>query len=204
MVRPSVREAVDQPRVAVVGEDDRLVGREQRVELRVRQPVGVLLLVLEAHQVHDVDEADPELRQVLPEQVHGGQRLERGDVTRARHHHVRLAALVVARPAPDADAAGAVEDRLVHRQPVGRGLLAGHDDIDVVAAGQAVVGHREQRVRIGRQVDPDDVRLLVDHVVDEAGVLVAEAVVVLAPDERAEDVVERRDRPAPGDARRSP
>ena len=36
---------------------------------------------------------------------------------------------------------GAVLDRLVHRQPLRRRLLAGDDDVDVVAAAQAVVGH---------------------------------------------------------------
>ena len=44
----------------------------------------------------------------------------------------------------------------------------------------------EQRVGVGRQVDADHLGLLVDHVVDEAGILVAEAVVVLPPDVRAQ------------------
>ena len=66
----------------------------------------------------------------------------------------------------------------------GRGLLAGHDDVDVVAAAQAVVRDREHRVGVRRQVDADDLGLLVDHVVDEARVLMGEAVVVLAPDQR--------------------
>jgi hypothetical protein len=35
-----------------------------------------------------------------------------------------------------------------------------------------VVGDRQQRVRVGREVDADDLGLLVDDVVDEAGVLV--------------------------------
>ena len=48
--------------------------------------------------------------------------------------------LVVAGPFPDADAGGAVLDGLVHRQPLRGRLLAGDDDVDVVAAAQAVVG----------------------------------------------------------------
>ena len=63
---------------------------------------------------------------------------------------------------------GAVLDGLVHRQPLRRGLLAGDDDVDVVAAAEAVVGDREQAVRVGRQVDADHLGLLVDDVVDEA------------------------------------
>ena len=199
MVRPAIREAMDQPRVAVVGEHDRLVGREQGVELVVGQPVRMLLLVLQAHEVDHVDEADLELRQVLADQVDRCECLDRRDVPGAGHHDVGLAALVVGRPVPDPDAAGAVEDRLVHRQPVGAGLLARDDHVDVVPAAQAVVTDRQERVRVRWQVDADDVGLLVHHVVDEARVLVAEAVVVLPPDERREHVVERRDRPAPRD-----
>ena len=56
--------------------------------------------------------------QVLPEQVDRGERLERRDVAGGRDDDVRLTALVVARPVPGAGAARAVEDRLVHRQPV--------------------------------------------------------------------------------------
>ena len=74
-------------------------------------------------------------------QIDGRECLQRGHVAAAGHHHVGLAALVVAGPFPDADAGGAVLDRLVHGQPLRRGLLAGDDDIDVVAAAQAVIGH---------------------------------------------------------------
>jgi hypothetical protein len=43
------------------------------------------------------------------------------------------------------------------------------------------------------------VRVLVDHHVDEAGVLVGEAVVVLAPDGGGDQQVDRGDAGAPGD-----
>ena len=91
---------------------------------------------------------------------------------------------------------------LVHVQPLRRGLFAGHDHVDVVAAAQAMIGHRKQRVGVGRQIDADDLRLFVDDVVDEARVLVAEAVVVLPPDVRRQQVVERGDRPPPGNVPR--
>ena len=100
------------------------------------------------------------------------------------------------------DAARAVDDRLVDRQVVERRLLAGDDHVDVVARPQAVVGDREQRVRVRRQIDADHLRLLVDHVIDEARVLVREAVVILAPDVRAEEVVQRGHRPPPGNVAR--
>ena len=73
--------------------------------------------------------------------------------------------------------------RLVNGQPLRSRLLAGHNQIDVVLAAQAVVGHREQRIRVGRQIDAHHLGLLVYQVIDETGILVAEAVVVLPPDQ---------------------
>ena len=86
-----------------------------------------------------------------------------------------------------------------HVQPLRGRVLAGHDHVDVVPAPQAMVGHRKQAVGVRRQVDADHVRLLVDDVVDEARVLVGEAVVVLTPDVRREQVIQRGDGPPPGD-----
>jgi hypothetical protein len=176
VVGPAVRQPVDQPRVAVVGEDDRPVGGEYRVELGVGEPVRVFGVRLHTHQVDHVDHADPEVRQVLAEQVRGGERLHRRHVTGAGEHHVGIAGTVAARvvggPFPDADAACAVRGGGFHVQPLRGGLFAGDDDVDVVPAVQAVVGHSQQGVRVRRQVHPDDACLLVDHVVDESGVLV--------------------------------
>ena len=59
-----------------------------------------------------------DLGDVLPQQLDRGQRLQRGHVAAAGHHHVRLAAAVVAGPLPDADAGRAVLDRLVHVEPL--------------------------------------------------------------------------------------
>ena len=127
------------------------------------------------------------------QQIHGGQRFERRDIAATGHHHVGLGALVVAGPIPDAESGGAVLDGSVHIQILQRGLLARHDHVDVVAAAQAMVGHREQAVGVGRQIHAHHVGLLVDHVIDEAGILMAEAVVILPPDVRGEQVIERRD-----------
>ena len=43
---------------------------------------------------------------------------------------------------------------------------------------------------------------LFDHVIDEAGILMAEAVVILPPDVRGQQIIQRRDRPPPGNVRR--
>ena len=165
----------------------------------IRQPVRMLARRLQLHQIDDVDDADLQIGRVLAQEIDGGQRLQRRHVAAARHHDVGLAATVVAGPLPDAEAGRAMLDRLVHRQPLRRRLLAGDDDVDVVPAAQAVIGDREQAVGVGRQVDPDDLGLLVDDVVDEARILVAEAVVVLPPDMARQQVVQRGDRPPPRD-----
>ena len=121
------------------------------------------------------------------------------NVAAAGHDHVRLAAAIAARPLPDSQARRAVLDRLIHGQPLRRDLLAGDDDVHVVAAAQAVVGDGQQAIGVRRQIDAHDLRLLVHHVVDEAGVLMAEPVVILPPDVARQEVVERSDRPAPLD-----
>nr|AOO94531.1 hypothetical protein [Rhizobium leguminosarum bv. trifolii] len=60
-----------------------------------------------------------------------------------------------------------------------------------------MVADPEQGVGIGRQVDADDIGLLIGDEVDETGILVAEAIVVLTPDMRGQQVIQRRDRLSP-------
>jgi hypothetical protein len=144
-----IGEAVDQPGVAVVGEEDGSVGREERVELAVREAVGVLALGLEAHQVDDVDDAHLQLRQPFAQDRGRRQRLECRYVATAGEDNVGLLVTVVGGPLPDPDSPRAVEDRLLHGQELERGLLACHDDVHVLFFSQGFGGHREQAVRIG-------------------------------------------------------
>ena len=69
-------------------------------------------------------------------------------------------------------------------------LFVGNDHVYVVDAAQTVVGDRQQAVGIGRQIDPHYGGALVGDHVEKAGVLVREAVVVLAPDQRGDQQVE--------------
>src|SRR5262245_18336485 len=71
----------------------------------------------------------------------GSERLLGRDVAGTRHHHLRFRALIVARFRPNAEALGAMLNRLVHRQVLQVLLLVRDDDIDVVGALQAVIGH---------------------------------------------------------------
>ena len=88
-------------------------------------------------------------------------------------------------------------DRLIHRQPLRSRLLARDDDVHIITAAQTVIGDRQQRVGIRRQIDAHDIRFLVHHVIDEAGVLVTEPVVILPPDVGGQQIIERGDRPPP-------
>ena len=157
----------------------------------------MLALRLQLHQVYDIDDAHFQFGSVTAQQVDGGERLQCWHVAAAGHYDVRLVTPVVAGPFPNPKAGIAVLDRLVHGQPLRRRLLAGNDDIDEIAAAQAVVGHRKQTIGVGRQINADDFGLLVDDMVDEAGILVAEAVVILAPNVAGQQIIKRGDRPPP-------
>ena len=161
----AVGQLVDERGVAVVGEDDGLILGEQAVVLLVGQAVGMLGVRLELHQVHHVHHAELQLRQLTAQDADGGERFERGCIAAAGHHHVRLAAGVVGGPVPDADALGAVLYRLLHGEPLGAGVLAGHDDIHIVPALDTVVKAAEQAVSVRRQIHAHDVRLFVRHMI---------------------------------------
>jgi hypothetical protein len=141
----------------------------------------------------------PDVGEVLAQQRGGGQRLLGRDVAAADQHGVGLDALIVARPVPDADALGAMLDGGVHVQVLEMVLLVGHDHVDVVAALQAMVDRREQGVDVRRQIDAGDLRILVDHDIQKARILMGETVVVLAPDGRGDQEVQRGDARPPGD-----
>ena len=81
-------------------------------------------------------------------------------------------------------------DRGMHVEPLQCGLFAGDDHVHVVAAAQTMVGHREQAVRVRRQINANDVRFFVHNVIDESGILMREAIVVLAPDVRRKQVIQ--------------
>ena len=146
----------------------------------VRQPVRVLGVGLQAHDVDDVDHPHRQLGQFAAQDVGGGQRLQGRNVPGARQHDVGLT-LGVAGPVPDAEPAGAVRDCRFHVQVGQGGLLAGDDDVDVVAAAQAVIGDRQQRVRVRWQIHPYHLGPLVGDVIDESGILVRRTVMVLTP-----------------------
>ena len=163
------------------------------------RPWGVVAVGHELEEVDDVDEADLQVGKVLAEKRGGGECFLRADVAARGHDDVRVGAFVRRRPLPDAEALGAVHDRVVHVEVLQVVLLVGDDDVDVVFRAEAVVHCAEEAVCVGREVDADDFGGLVGDDVEEARVLVGEAVVVLSPDGRGEEYVERRDLLSPRD-----
>ena len=87
----------------------------------------------------------------------------------------------------------------INVEPLPLRLFSGDDQIDVVTAAQTMIRDRQQAVCVGRQIDTHDIGFLVCHMIDEARILVRKAVVILAPDVRGEQIVQRCDRLAPGD-----
>ena len=77
-------------------------------------------------------------------------------------------------------------------------MLAGHDDVHIVPTLDAVVEAGKQAVGIGGQIHPHHVRLLVGHMVQEAGVLMGKAVVILLPDVGGQNIVQRGNIVPPG------
>ena len=86
---------------------------------------------------------------------------------------------------------------LLCRQPLQAGLFAGDDDVDPVIGTQAMIDRPQQRIGIRWQIDANDISLLVDDMIDEAGVLMAQAIMILTPDMTGEQIIERSDRAPP-------
>ncbi len=168
------------------------------VEVPVFHAVRMLGLRLQDHQVDHIDDPDADIRDIVPQQRHGRQGLDRRHVAGAGHHHVRIAVLI-AGPVPDARAGRAMANRRFHIEPLPFGLLAGHDHVDVVAAAQAVIRHRQQAIGVRRQIYPHDIGFLVGDMIDEAGILMGKAVMILAPDMGGQKIIERGDGLAPAD-----
>jgi hypothetical protein len=70
MVGAPVSQTVDQPWIAMVREDDGLLGSEERIEIAAGEPVRMLLLRLQGHQIDDVDHAYLQPGHMLPKQLY--------------------------------------------------------------------------------------------------------------------------------------
>lgn len=88
-----VRQAVNQCRVGMEGENDRPVQCEKGIEIRITQSVRVLRRCLQFHQVDDIHHANSKIRPVLAQDRHRGCDDCRLAVLHAEHHSMARASL---------------------------------------------------------------------------------------------------------------
>ena len=101
VVRAAVGQPVDQPGIAVEVEDDRLVVGEQRVEVAVASGrADVRCLAWSLKRSTTLMKRIFRSGKSFAQHGGGGQRLLRGNVAGAGHHHVRLVALRRCWPSP--------------------------------------------------------------------------------------------------------
>lgn len=81
-------------------------------------------------------------------------------------------------------------DRSIHVEPLERPLFARHDNVHVIATAETMVGHGQERIGVGREIDTDDLGFLVDDVIDKAGILMTETVVILPPDVGGQQIIQ--------------
>src|SRR5580704_6823069 len=141
MILPPVGQLVHHRGIAMESEDHGLVGREQLVEILILQTVGMLGSRLQHHQIHHIDDADTNIRNIPAQKGNGGERLQRRHVTGTCHDNVGIAG-IVAGPLPDTRAGGAMTNCRINVEPLPLRLFAGDDQIDVVAAAQTMISHR--------------------------------------------------------------
>ena len=157
----------------------------------------MLALGLEGHQINHVDYAHLQFRKIAAQHFNRGEGFQSWHVTGASHDDIRFAALIVAGPGPNADAGRAMLNSALNVEPLRGGLFTGDNDVDIMTAAQAMVSDGEKSVCVGRQIDANYLGFLVHRMIDEARVLMAESVMVLTPNMRGQQIIQRGQRTPP-------
>ena len=104
--------------------------------------------------------------------------------------NISLAALIVAGPVPNTNAFCAMLNSVLGPEKLDMLLLIGDNHIDIVHAAEAMVHHGQEAVSIWRKVYAYYLGVFVCDDVQEPGILMREAVVVLSPDNGSEKKIE--------------
>src|SRR5260370_41899100 len=107
----------------------------------------------QGHQGADFHDTNLEVWKVLPQEIDGRKRFERRAIAGAGHHNIRIRALIRAGPLPDSDSRRAVLYSCVDIEPLQRRLLAGDNQVHIMPAAQAVIGHRKKTIGVRRQIE---------------------------------------------------
>ena len=141
VIGPTIRQPVDQPRIAVKCENHRFVRGEQILEFPIAQPVRVFGIRLQFHEIHNVYHPDFHVGQQFAHDRDRSERFESRYIAATRHHDVGGNAGIVTGPRPAANACAAVFNSGVHREPLRCRMLSGDHDVHVLAAPQTMVHH---------------------------------------------------------------
>src|SRR5579875_437559 len=118
LVRATVGQTMDQPRIAVKSEDDGAIGGENTVVLLVGQPMRMQTRRLQSHEVNNIDDTNFDVGDMLAQPIHGGKSLQSRYVAGAGHNHIGLTALIVTGPLPYAHSRRAMLDSFAHTKPL--------------------------------------------------------------------------------------
>src|SRR5690348_15144120 len=136
---------------------------------------------LQFEEIDDVDESDSEVRETLPEKSRRSQSFLSRDIPGSRKDNVGFVTFIIAGPTPDTNALCAMADCSIHVQVLQMLLFVGNNDVDVIFRPQAMIGHRQQTIRIRREIDSSDSGAFVEHYIQKSRILVREAIVILTP-----------------------
>ena len=141
-------EAVDEGGVAVEGEDNGAVFCEEGIEIVVAESVRMFGGGLEFHEIDDVDDADFEVGEIFSEDGDGGKDFESGDIAGAEAMTTSGSAQrslpahsQIPMPSVQCLKAASMESHC----RVGGCFVTHDDDIDVVAASEAMISLTERR-----------------------------------------------------------
>jgi hypothetical protein len=95
MIVAPIGEAVNQPGIAVIREDDRLIDGEHGIEIHIREAVRMFARWLNGHQIDNVHHANLDVGKMLPQEIDGRQSFKRRHVPGAGHDDIGLGALSV-------------------------------------------------------------------------------------------------------------
>ena len=154
---------------------------------------------LKLHQVNHIYETDLDLGKVVAQNGNCSECFLGRCVTTAGKYDIGFLTLVVGSPIPDADTLCTMLHSLIHGQPLIAGMLGCNDNIDIVLGTYAVIEAGKQTVCIGGKVHTYNICLFICNMIQETGILMCEAVVVLLPYIGGKDQVQGSDLCSPGE-----
>src|SRR6516225_4774965 len=87
VVRTTVRQAMNEPRISVEIENNGLINSKERIEISIRQSVRMFRARLKPEKINDVDVTNLEIGKLLAQQHNGCQSFLCRYVARRGHHH---------------------------------------------------------------------------------------------------------------------